>query len=120
MLPNLKKDADGGITLYVQHDSPGAESEANRLPAPAGPFFVAMRLYWPKTEVLDGSWKAPPLDRVQVLMNAYLRLCILPALRPHPLPRFLARRRSVCVLIILRTPLWVCFAPESVCTTISV
>ena len=24
MLQNLKRDADGGLTLYVQHDSPGA------------------------------------------------------------------------------------------------
>ena len=40
MLPNLKRDADGGITLYVQHESPGADKEANWLPAPSGPFFV--------------------------------------------------------------------------------
>jgi hypothetical protein len=65
MLPDLKKDADGGITLYVQHDSPGADKESNWLPAPAGPFFVATRLYWPKTEVLDGTWKAPPLERIE-------------------------------------------------------
>ncbi len=63
MLPNLIKDADGGITLSIQHDSPGADKEANWLPAPAGPFLMAMRLYWPKTEALDGAWKAPPLQR---------------------------------------------------------
>jgi hypothetical protein len=38
MLPNLKRDADGGITLYVQHESPGADKESNWLPAPSGPF----------------------------------------------------------------------------------
>jgi hypothetical protein len=63
MLPDLKKDADGGLTIYLQHDSPGADKEANWLPAPPGPFFAAMRLYWPKPEVLDGRWKAPPLRR---------------------------------------------------------
>ena len=48
MLPDLKKDADGGITLYVQNESPGADKASNWLPAPKGPFFAVMRLYWPK------------------------------------------------------------------------
>ena len=61
MLPDLKRDADGGVTLYVQHESPSGEKEANWLPAPSGPFFLVMRLYWPKPEALDGRWKAPPL-----------------------------------------------------------
>lgn len=65
MLPDLKKDTDGGITLYVQNVSPGADKESNWLPAPAGTFFMAMRLYWPKPEALSGEWKAPPLDRVK-------------------------------------------------------
>lgn len=63
MLPGLKKDPDGGVTLYVQNASPGKDKEANWLPAPEGPFFCAMRLYWPKDEALDGRWKAPPLKR---------------------------------------------------------
>lgn len=63
MLPSLKQDADGGITLYVQNESPGAEQESNWLPAPKGPFFAVLRLYWPKPEALDGQWKAPPLQR---------------------------------------------------------
>jgi hypothetical protein len=45
MLPNLKRDADGGVTLYVQHSNPGADKEANWLPSPSGPFFTVMRLY---------------------------------------------------------------------------
>ncbi|WP_374302396.1 DUF1254 domain-containing protein [Paracoccus sp. (in: a-proteobacteria)] len=65
MLPKLKKDSDGGLTLHIQHDSPGGEDEANWLPAPRGPFFMVMRLYWPKPEALDGRWKAPPLERVK-------------------------------------------------------
>lgn len=64
MLPDMARDADGGLTLYVQHDSPGAEQEANWLPAPSGPFSMVMRLYWPKAEALDGTWKQPPLKRV--------------------------------------------------------
>jgi hypothetical protein len=65
MLPQFKKDADGGLTLLVQHESPGKDKEANWLPAPKGPFFIAMRMYWPKDEALNGTWTAPPLQRVQ-------------------------------------------------------
>jgi hypothetical protein len=61
MLPEFVKDVDGGLTLYVQNDSPGKDKEPNWLPAPKGPFFIAMRLYWPKPEALDGTWKQPPM-----------------------------------------------------------
>lgn len=65
MLPQFKTDADGGITFYIQNESPGADKEANWLPAPAGPFSVVMRLYWPKEAAIDGSWKRPPMELVQ-------------------------------------------------------
>ena len=63
MLPQFKKDADGGLTLLIQNESPGANKEANWLPAPKGPFFMAMRLYWPKAEALEGKWTAPKIQR---------------------------------------------------------
>ena len=63
MLPQFRRDADGGLTFHIQHESPGPEREANWLPAPSGAFFIAMRLYWPQAAVLDGSWRAPPLQR---------------------------------------------------------
>ena len=59
MLPDLVRDPDGGITLYLQNQSPGPAKEANWLPAPKGPFLVALRLYWPKPDALDGQWQAP-------------------------------------------------------------
>jgi hypothetical protein len=65
MLPELKKTADGSLTVYIQKDSPGKDKESNWLPAPASPMFVVMRLYWPKTEppsvypLGTGSWKPP-------------------------------------------------------------
>lgn len=59
MLPSLQRDADGGLTLYVQHDSLGKGKESNWLPAPNGPFFTALRLYWPKAEALEDRWTAP-------------------------------------------------------------
>lgn len=64
MLPNLKRDADGGLTLYIQYQSPGKEQESNWLPAPNGAFYIAGRLYWPKPEALDGRWQAPRIQRI--------------------------------------------------------
>jgi hypothetical protein len=64
MLPDLKKNADGSLTLYIQKDPPGKEKESNWLPAPDGPIYVVMRLYWPKAEALDGTWKPPAVKRV--------------------------------------------------------
>jgi hypothetical protein len=64
MLPKMKKDKDGGYTIYVQHASPGKDKESNWLPAPAGPFFVVMRLYGPREDALSGKWTQPALSVV--------------------------------------------------------
>jgi len=64
MLQQFKRDADGGLTLLVQNESPGKDSEANWLPAPKGPFFMILRLYWPKDEATSGRWTAPPLHQL--------------------------------------------------------
>ena len=50
MLAAMKKDPDGSLTLYIQKDSPGADKEANWLPAPDDKIYLVMRLYWPKPE----------------------------------------------------------------------
>jgi hypothetical protein len=63
MLPQLKRDADGGLTLIIQNESPGKDKEANWLPAPKGPFSMIMRLYWPKEAAVEGKWERPPLTR---------------------------------------------------------
>ena len=48
--------------LYVQRDSPGPDKEANWLPTPAsGNFTMNLRLYWPKRDVLEGTWVPPPV-----------------------------------------------------------
>jgi hypothetical protein len=65
MLPQLQRDADGGLTLIIQSESPGKDMDANWLPAPKGPFWMAMRLYWPGQDALDDKWTAPPLKRAQ-------------------------------------------------------
>jgi len=64
MLPQLTRDADGGLTLLIQDQSPGKDKEANWLPAPNGPFRMYLRLYWPKAEALNGGWTKPPLQRM--------------------------------------------------------
>jgi hypothetical protein len=67
MLPSMKTNADGSLTLYIQKDSPGADKESNWLPAPDGPIYVAMRLYWPKDtppSILpagEGTWQPPAI-----------------------------------------------------------
>lgn len=60
----LVPDADGSVTIYVQAGSPGADRESNWLPAPPAPFNLFMRLYWPKQPIIDGTWIAPPIERV--------------------------------------------------------
>jgi hypothetical protein len=65
MLPDLKKGPDGSLTLYLQKDSPGADKESNWLPAPDGPMYVVMRLYWPKESALKGLWKPPAMQQAK-------------------------------------------------------
>nr|BFD42267.1 DUF1254 domain-containing protein [Pseudomonas sp. FFPRI_1] len=64
MLPSLKTDADGGLTLHVQHQPPAKELQSNWLPAPDGPFYGVLRIYLPKPDVGNGQWKMPPLTPV--------------------------------------------------------
>ncbi|GGG47200.1 DUF1254 domain-containing protein [Bizionia arctica] len=65
MLSELKKNADGGITIYFQKESPGKNLESNWLPAPNGPFRVVLREYWPKPEAYNGTWKQPEIQLVK-------------------------------------------------------
>jgi hypothetical protein len=68
MLPAMKKNSDGSLTLYIQKDSPGKGKEANWLPAPNDTIYLVMRLYWPKDtppSILpagSGTWKPPGIE----------------------------------------------------------
>ena len=70
MLSAMKKDADGSLTLYIQKDSPGADKEANWLPAPDDKIYLVLRLYWPKPtppSILppgEGTWRPPGVKQV--------------------------------------------------------
>jgi len=58
-------NADGSLDLYVQHDDPGADRQANWLPAPAaGALGLTMRLYAPRPEALDGRWDPPVVKAI--------------------------------------------------------
>jgi hypothetical protein len=59
----FKYDPDGSLDLYFQNASPGADKEANWLPAPKGPFSLTMRLYAPKSDALTGKWNPPPVTK---------------------------------------------------------
>ena len=59
----LKKNADGSVDLYIQHEAPGGDKDANWLPAPAGDFNLSLRLYWPSEEILKGKWVPPAVTK---------------------------------------------------------
>jgi hypothetical protein len=61
----FKYGSDGSLDLYFQNVSPGADKEANWLPAPLKGFFsVTMRLYAPKSDALTGKWNPPTVTKV--------------------------------------------------------
>lgn len=68
MLPSMKKNADGSLTIYIQKDSPGKDKEPNWLPAPNDTIYLVMRLYWPKDtppSILppgEGTWQPPAVQ----------------------------------------------------------
>jgi hypothetical protein len=63
----FKYNADGSLDLYFQNENPGADKEANWLPAPKEPFNLTMRIYAPKSEALTGKWNPPPVTRLKGL-----------------------------------------------------
>jgi len=62
MLKSFKYGSDDSLMIYVQKDSPGAAKESNWLPAPDGPFYAVLRVYMPAPEVVNGTWKKPPMQ----------------------------------------------------------
>ncbi len=64
MLKSFKWDKDGGLTLHIQKESPGAAQQSNWLPTPDGPFYAILRLYMPDESVQNNTWKKPPMQPV--------------------------------------------------------
>lgn len=70
MLAGMKKNPDGSLTIHIQKDAPGKAEMSNWLPAPDGPIYLVMRLYWPKEtppSILPpgaGTWNPPGIARI--------------------------------------------------------
>jgi hypothetical protein len=54
---HLQYGDDGSLTIYLQHENPGADKESNWLPTNNGPFTLTMRMYIPE----DTSYQPPAL-----------------------------------------------------------
>jgi hypothetical protein len=61
MLPEMKKNKDGSLTIYLQKDSPGKDKEANWLPAPDGTMYLVLRLYGIGEKLRANTWPIPPV-----------------------------------------------------------
>jgi len=69
----LSYNSDGSLDLYLQHEWPGEEKEANWLPAPWNDFNVALRLYWGKNEALARTWQPPVIRRMEHVEHNILK-----------------------------------------------
>jgi hypothetical protein len=58
----MKYNEDGSLEIYIQNESPGTDKESNWLPAPGGPFYMLLRMYNPKDEILKGDYSLPPIQ----------------------------------------------------------
>jgi hypothetical protein len=55
---------DGALDIWLQHETPEPERQPNWLPAPAGPFSLMLRIYWPGPEVIAGHWAPPEVSKL--------------------------------------------------------
>ena len=64
MAEQLDLEADGTLTIALQHDSPGPDRQTNWLPTPAGEFFLVLRMYQPQEQMYRGEYTVPPIQRI--------------------------------------------------------
>ncbi|MHC0445367.1 DUF1254 domain-containing protein [Flavobacterium sp. 3-218] len=57
----LKRNNDGSFEIIIQNAKP--KNTDNWLPAPKGAFYVMLRMYQPKEEALNGTYKLPQLTK---------------------------------------------------------
>ncbi|MFT5883576.1 MAG: hypothetical protein ACI9IP_000015 [Arcticibacterium sp.] len=62
LTPGLKINSDGSLDIEISHEKPAKVS--NWLPAPKGDFWLILRMYHPKEEVLNGSYKSPEIIKL--------------------------------------------------------
>jgi hypothetical protein len=59
----LAFNEDGSLDIHISRERP-ASGDANWLPAPDGGFNLCARLYYPRPQVLDGTWVPAPITKV--------------------------------------------------------
>lgn len=59
----LQFDADGGLTIFLQHEVPTLGQQANWLPTPAGKFNLFLRTYLPEPAIMEQAYDPPPVQR---------------------------------------------------------
>ena len=59
MLPDMKKNPDGSLTLYIQKASPGKDKESNWLPAPKGPIYLVLGSPSNRSSLLRAHYTMP-------------------------------------------------------------
>jgi hypothetical protein len=64
--PGLKRESDGGFTIWLTRTDPGGDASRNWLPTPAtmDTFFLTMRAYFPRRDMLDGSYRLPKVTEI--------------------------------------------------------
>ncbi len=63
----MRLNADGSLTIYVQREPPREALQQNWLPAPDGQFSLYLRAYWPEQAVIDGTWTPPAVEALRNL-----------------------------------------------------
>lgn len=58
---SIHYERDASLEIFVQQTRPSGERVVNWLPSPPGPFRLVWRAYLPKVELLDGSFRLPPV-----------------------------------------------------------
>ena len=62
---NYQLADDGSLTIYIQHERPSEDKEANWLPAPEGEFWLVFRTYGPSEEILNHTWEMPGVEPIE-------------------------------------------------------
>lgn len=62
----FKYNEDGSLDIYLSHDSPGIDKEANWLPTPKGLFSLILRNNWPKDSFINGKWSPPAIKKYTI------------------------------------------------------
>ena len=57
--PGFTPDPDGAVTFWLSATKPEHVDQAAWLPAPSGRFRLGLRLYYPLSPVVDGTWQPP-------------------------------------------------------------